>query len=53
MIIRAYLDCAIITGHTDVVHAVESEHNGKADSSVLYIPAVPLTERKYVCFLAV
>ncbi|EIW54320.1 DUF1479-domain-containing protein [Trametes versicolor FP-101664 SS1] len=31
--------------HTDVVHAVESEHNGKADSSVLYIPAVPLTER--------
>ncbi|RPD60796.1 DUF1479-domain-containing protein [Lentinus tigrinus ALCF2SS1-6] len=30
--------------HTDVVHAVEAEHNGKGDSSVLYIPAVPLTE---------
>jgi hypothetical protein len=25
----------------DVVHAVEKEHNGKADSSVMYIPAVP------------
>ena len=35
-------------GHTDVVHAVEGEHNGAGDSSVLYIPAVPLTERKCV-----
>lgn len=25
----------------DVVHAVEKEHNGKGDSSVMYIPAVP------------
>jgi hypothetical protein len=25
----------------DVVHAVEKEHNGQADSSVMYIPAVP------------
>ncbi|TIC64062.1 DUF1479-domain-containing protein [Wallemia mellicola] len=29
--------------HSDVVHAVESEHQGKGDSSVLYIPAIPLT----------
>ncbi|KAI0774861.1 DUF1479-domain-containing protein [Trametes elegans] len=31
--------------HTDVIHAVERDHNGTGDSSVLYIPAVPLTER--------
>ncbi|KAI0364950.1 DUF1479-domain-containing protein [Pilatotrama ljubarskyi] len=31
--------------HTDVIHAVERDHNGVEDSSVLYIPAVPLTER--------
>jgi len=30
------------------VHAVESQHRGQVDSSVLYIPAVPLTLRKYV-----
>ncbi|THH21281.1 hypothetical protein EW146_g264 [Bondarzewia mesenterica] len=29
--------------HCDVIHAVEGEHTGKNDSSVLYIPAVPLT----------
>ncbi|EPS92730.1 hypothetical protein FOMPIDRAFT_1026704 [Fomitopsis schrenkii] len=29
--------------HCDVVHAVEAEHTGSGDSSVLYIPAVPLT----------
>ncbi|KAF5363227.1 hypothetical protein D9758_008386 [Tetrapyrgos nigripes] len=29
--------------HCDLVHAVESQHEGKGDSSVLYIPAVPLT----------
>ncbi|KAI9455819.1 hypothetical protein HD554DRAFT_2146979 [Boletus coccyginus] len=28
--------------HCDTVHAVEGEHKGKRDSSVLYIPAVPL-----------
>ena len=27
--------------HCDVVHAVEKEHNGKGDSSVMYIPAMP------------
>ncbi|KDQ56263.1 hypothetical protein JAAARDRAFT_132800 [Jaapia argillacea MUCL 33604] len=29
--------------HCDLVHAVEAEHLGKGDSSVLYIPAAPLT----------
>ncbi|TFK50762.1 DUF1479-domain-containing protein [Heliocybe sulcata] len=29
--------------HCDCIHAVESQHKGKGDSSVLYIPAVPLT----------
>ncbi|KAH7915082.1 DUF1479-domain-containing protein [Hygrophoropsis aurantiaca] len=29
--------------HCDVVHAVEAVHGGKEDSSVLYIPAVPLS----------
>ncbi|KAJ6529998.1 hypothetical protein DFH09DRAFT_1184385 [Mycena vulgaris] len=29
--------------HCDMIHAVESFHGGKEDSSVLYIPAVPLT----------
>jgi Protein of unknown function (DUF1479) len=29
--------------HCDTVHAVESHHGGASDSSVLYIPAVPLT----------
>ncbi|KAF7365655.1 hypothetical protein MVEN_00439100 [Mycena venus] len=30
-------------GHCDMIHAVEGHHGGKEDSSVLYIPAVPLT----------
>ncbi|TFK45112.1 hypothetical protein BDQ12DRAFT_695360 [Crucibulum laeve] len=30
--------------HCDGVHAVEGHHGGKGDSSVLYIPAVPLTQ---------
>ncbi|KAJ7210510.1 DUF1479-domain-containing protein [Mycena pura] len=29
--------------HCDMIHAVESHHGGKEDSSVMYIPAVPLT----------
>ncbi|KAF8181820.1 hypothetical protein BJ912DRAFT_906656 [Pholiota molesta] len=29
--------------HCDVVHAVEAQHTGAGDSSVMYIPAVPLT----------
>jgi len=29
--------------HCDVVHAVEFEHHGQGDSSVMYIPAVPTT----------
>ncbi|KAK4330588.1 DUF1479 domain protein [Rhodotorula toruloides] len=31
--------------HCDVIHAVESRHGGKTDSSVLYIPAAPLTKQ--------
>ncbi|KAJ7108865.1 hypothetical protein C8R43DRAFT_905213 [Mycena crocata] len=29
--------------HCDMIHAVEGHHGGKEDSSVMYIPAVPLT----------
>lgn len=29
------------------MHAVEAEHTGMEDSSVLYIPAVPLTLHKW------
>ena len=35
-----------ITGHCDGVHAVEALHGGDNDSSVFYIPAVPLTIKK-------
>jgi hypothetical protein len=31
--------------HCDAIHAVENVHGGKTDSSVLYIPAVPLTQQ--------
>ncbi|TFY59587.1 hypothetical protein EVJ58_g5681, partial [Rhodofomes roseus] len=31
--------------HCDTVHAVEREHVGVNDSSVLYIPTIPLTEK--------
>jgi hypothetical protein len=36
----------IFPGHCDVIHAVEAQHRGVSDSSVLYIPAVPLTLHK-------
>jgi len=36
----------IFIGHCDVVHAVEQLHRGNSDSSVFYIPAVPLTIKK-------
>jgi len=29
--------------HCDLIHAVETEHKGEEDSSVMYIPAVPYT----------
>ena len=41
-------DYASLTGHCDLVHAVEANHRGDLDSSVFYIPAVPLTLHKYV-----
>ncbi|KAJ7763592.1 hypothetical protein DFH07DRAFT_738613 [Mycena maculata] len=34
--------------HCDMIHAVEGYHGGKEDSSVLYIPAVPLTVKNAV-----
>ena len=33
-----------VAWHPDTVHAVDSIHAGTSDSSVLYIPACPLTE---------
>lgn len=36
--------------HCDVIHAVEKTNAGKGDSSVMYIPAVPLTVNKCVRF---
>ena len=35
----------MVLWHTDLVHAVESRHQGQGDSSVMYIPAVPLTRK--------
>lgn len=32
-----------VTWHCDQIHAVEQQHEGTADSSVLYIPTCPLT----------
>ncbi|KAJ3560099.1 hypothetical protein NP233_g11060 [Leucocoprinus birnbaumii] len=44
--------------HCDVIHSVEEEHTGTEDSAVMYIPAVPLTDknddyvrRQMECFL--
>lgn len=33
-----------VAWHCDAIHAVDKVHSGKSDSSVLYIPACPLTE---------
>ena len=33
-----------VAWHSDTIHAVDSIHSGSTDSSVLYIPACPLTE---------
>ncbi|KAJ7022104.1 hypothetical protein C8F04DRAFT_971886 [Mycena alexandri] len=33
----------VYCAHCDMIHAVEAYHGGQGDSSVLYIPAVPLT----------
>jgi hypothetical protein len=46
-----------VVWHCDSIHAVESQHRGTSDSSVLYIPVVPLCdmnvrylERQRQCF---
>ena len=36
----------VTAGHCDLIHAVEAEHAGTEDSTVLYIPAAPLTVKK-------
>ena len=33
-----------VAWHCDIIHAVDKIHNGTSDSSVMYIPACPLTE---------
>ncbi|KAL8692497.1 MAG: hypothetical protein Q9218_002500 [Villophora microphyllina] len=33
-----------VAWHCDTIHAVDNVHRGKSDSSVMYIPACPLTE---------
>jgi len=33
-----------VAWHCDTIHAVDAEHKGKSDSSVLYIPAVAMTK---------
>ena len=47
-----------VSWHCDTIHAVDSVHAGKSDSSVMYIPACPLTvsnakfvARQRACFL--
>jgi hypothetical protein len=34
-----------VAWHCDTIHAVDKNHNGTGDSTVLYIPATPLTEQ--------
>ncbi|KAI0869104.1 DUF1479 domain protein [Hypoxylon argillaceum] len=34
-----------VVWHCDTIHAVDKIHNGKSDSSVLYIPICPVTEQ--------
>lgn len=41
-LLRCYSD--IVLWHTDLVHAVEPQHKGTPDSSVMYIPAGSFNE---------
>lgn len=41
--LSTYLLTLIPTGHCDSIHSVDKEHQGKSDSSVLYIPVCPMT----------
>lgn len=34
-----------VAWHCDSLHSVDKEHNGKGDSSVMYIPATPLCDK--------
>ena len=42
--VRAVQPGDYVAWHCDVIHAVDKFHAGTSDSSVLYIPACPLTE---------
>ncbi|GAA5864123.1 hypothetical protein JCM8547_005143 [Rhodosporidiobolus lusitaniae] len=44
VVLSSYPFLSLAYWHCDGIHAVESQHHGSGDSSVLYIPAVPLTE---------
>ncbi|PWN18008.1 DUF1479-domain-containing protein [Microstroma glucosiphilum] len=37
----------LVLWHCDAVHSVEAAHTGQSDSSVMYIPAVPLTANNW------
>lgn len=37
----------LVLWHCDAVHSVEAAHRGEGDSSVMYIPAVPLTANNW------
>lgn len=45
----AQSNLSLLSSHffTDVVHSVEASHKGLGDSSVMYIPAIPLTENNF------
>jgi hypothetical protein len=45
-ILMRWVVTSTFSGHCDMIHAVEGYHGGKEDSSVMYIPAVPLTLKK-------
>ncbi|CAO1638280.1 unnamed protein product [Sympodiomycopsis kandeliae] len=37
----------LVFWHCDLIHSVESIHNGSNDSSVMYIPSIPLTQNNW------
>lgn len=37
----------MVLWHDSIVHAVEAQHQGAGDSSVMYIPAIPLTRANF------
>ncbi|ORY46228.1 hypothetical protein BCR35DRAFT_297286 [Leucosporidium creatinivorum] len=37
----------MVLWHDSIVHAVEAQHQGTGDSSVMYIPAIPLSQNNF------